>query len=165
MIEKCTACGLAFEDLIAHERHACTGVSKPRDFFAIIEDMRELFDLRSDSRIAQAERIQFELARYVSNLTDKIRQNIATEIRQVQGSEAVSAYLSGPDCRRCAEGVKPNGIPLTMQRMFLCPTCGNKRCPKATDHELACTGSNASGQPGSHYQGAITSERRRGDSA
>lgn len=56
------------------------------------------------------------------------------------------------DCRRCADGKKYRGIPLTMTRMFLCPTCGNKRCPKATDHELACTGSNDPGQPGSWYK-------------
>lgn len=36
-------------------------------------------------------------------------------------------------------------------RMVLCPTCGNKRCPKATDENLACTGSNEPGQPGSAY--------------
>lgn len=35
--------------------------------------------------------------------------------------------------------------------MVLCSTCGNKRCPKASDHELACTGSNESGQEGSIY--------------
>ncbi len=34
-------------------------------------------------------------------------------------------------------------------RMFLCETCGNKRCPHATDHNLACTNSNAEGQKGS----------------
>ena len=33
----------------------------------------------------------------------------------------------------------------------LCMDCGNKRCPKATDHRLACTGSNEPGQPGSEY--------------
>lgn len=32
-----------------------------------------------------------------------------------------------------------------------CPECGNKRCPKASDHNLACTGSNEPGQPGSVY--------------
>lgn len=36
-------------------------------------------------------------------------------------------------------------------RMVLCPTCGNKRCPHATDHRNACTGSNEPGQPGSSY--------------
>lgn len=40
----------------------------------------------------------------------------------------------------------------TLARKFIvCATCGNKRCPRASDHELACTGSNASGQPGSRY--------------
>lgn len=35
--------------------------------------------------------------------------------------------------------------------MILCPTCGNKRCPKASDHVNACTGSNEPGQPGSLF--------------
>ena len=35
--------------------------------------------------------------------------------------------------------------------MILCPHCGNKRCPRASDHDLACTGSNEPGQPGSVY--------------
>lgn len=40
---------------------------------------------------------------------------------------------------------------MTGQMMILCPTCGNKRCPHATDHLNACTGSNDPGQPGSVY--------------
>lgn len=36
--------------------------------------------------------------------------------------------------------------------MVLCPTCGNKRCPHASDHRLSCTNSNTPGQPGSVYQ-------------
>lgn len=36
--------------------------------------------------------------------------------------------------------------------MFIvCPDCGNKRCPRATDHNFKCTGSNAPDQPGSRY--------------
>lgn len=35
--------------------------------------------------------------------------------------------------------------------MILCPKCGNKRCPKATDCSLDCTNSNEPGQPGSIY--------------
>lgn len=35
--------------------------------------------------------------------------------------------------------------------MRLCPECGNKRCPKATDHNNACTHSNDPGQIGSVY--------------
>ena len=38
-----------------------------------------------------------------------------------------------------------------LDRMILCPECGNKRCPKATHHELPCTNSNEPGQPGSIY--------------
>lgn len=36
-------------------------------------------------------------------------------------------------------------------RMIVCPTCGNKRCPHATDHNLPCTNSNEPGQEGSRY--------------
>jgi hypothetical protein len=35
---------------------------------------------------------------------------------------------------------------------YACAICGNKRCPHHTDHTLACTGSNAVGQPGSDYR-------------
>ncbi len=43
-------------------------------------------------------------------------------------------------------------LPYTMTRMIVCPDCGNKRCPHSTDHNLACTGSNDPGQPGSRYE-------------
>lgn len=36
--------------------------------------------------------------------------------------------------------------------MYLCVKCGNKRCPHATNHLLACTGSNEPGQSGSIYE-------------
>ena len=35
--------------------------------------------------------------------------------------------------------------------MIVCPDCGAKRCPKATHHDNACTGSNEPGQAGSVY--------------
>ncbi|WP_238840734.1 hypothetical protein [Prescottella equi] len=35
--------------------------------------------------------------------------------------------------------------------MILCESCGNKRCPRATYHGHACTGSNEPGQPLSVY--------------
>lgn len=61
-----------------------------------------------------------------------------------------------PDCHKCAEGKMLGGWPWSNQKMFLCPICGNKRCPKASDHDLACTGSNESGQPGSIYTRSST---------
>ena len=33
-------------------------------------------------------------------------------------------------------------------RMILCPDCGNKRCPRATNHLNGCTNSNLPNQPG-----------------
>ena len=36
--------------------------------------------------------------------------------------------------------------------MVLCPDCGAKRCPKATNHMLECTNSNEPGQEGSIYK-------------
>lgn len=43
--------------------------------------------------------------------------------------------------------------PITMDdmRMVLCPDCGNKRCPKATNHNNECTNSNEPNQEGSIY--------------
>lgn len=35
--------------------------------------------------------------------------------------------------------------------MRLCPLCGNKRCPKATNHTHECTNSNEPNQVGSIY--------------
>lgn len=59
-------------------------------------------------------------------------------------------------CHRCIKenDIKgPSGLlPLSAERMIICPKCGNKRCPHASDHRLECTGSNEPGQPGSVYQ-------------
>lgn len=55
-------------------------------------------------------------------------------------------------CHKCVEGKTVNGFPASFLKMVLCPVCGNKRCPKATDHNLECTNSNAPGQKGSIYE-------------
>lgn len=61
------------------------------------------------------------------------------------------------NCHCCLDGQTVNvygiKIPIVTTRMVLCPICGNKRCPKATDHENDCTGSNEPGQRGSIYGG------------
>lgn len=57
-------------------------------------------------------------------------------------------------CYNCmSKRLDENGIPLTMSTFIVCPICGNKRCPKATDHSLECSGSNKPGQEGSRYVG------------
>ena len=54
------------------------------------------------------------------------------------------------DCNNCHRCVGPwEGI--FDRRMIVCATCGNKRCPRATDHRLACSNSNEPGQEGSCY--------------
>lgn len=58
------------------------------------------------------------------------------------------------ECHRCIEekGLKVGPLPLSSVTMILCPACGNKRCPKASDHRNECSGSNEPGQPGSAYK-------------
>jgi hypothetical protein len=48
-------------------------------------------------------------------------------------------------CYKCADNKT------RMTTMIVCPECGNKRCPKATDHNNECTNSNEVGQDGSRY--------------
>ena len=68
--------------------------------------------------------------------------------------EAAKAYgesgMTDCVCYRCWRETHPSAF---RSRMFLCETCGNKRCPHATDHRNKCTGSNEPGQPGSYYGG------------
>lgn len=56
-------------------------------------------------------------------------------------------------CHRCIKenDLREGAFPLSSTIMILCPECGNKRCPKASDHRLSCTESNESGQEGSVY--------------
>lgn len=65
--------------------------------------------------------------------------------------------VRGPDCCwRCNTLTYPMTQDFSVQmlhtsRMILCSDCGNKRCPKASDHRLGCTSSNEPDQPGSVY--------------
>lgn len=62
-------------------------------------------------------------------------------------------------CHKCREGQtvnlgtdeRPWKVPFASTQMIVCETCGNKRCPHATDCALACTDSNEPGQKGSAY--------------
>lgn len=65
----------------------------------------------------------------------------------------MSKYEPVCNCRTCIEqrGDTINGLPRLMCEFIVCPTCGNKRCPHATDHRHECTNSNDRGQPGSVF--------------
>ncbi len=68
----------------------------------------------------------------------------ALRVEQEKTFAAIAAGACG--CITCIDGRGHHAI-----HMVVCPTCGNKRCPHATDHNFACTNSNEPGQPGSCY--------------
>lgn len=58
-------------------------------------------------------------------------------------------------CLTCEDSLTKDLDPLEKlfaRRFVVCSDCGNKRCPKATNHTLTCTGSNDPGQVGSIYE-------------
>jgi hypothetical protein len=59
----------------------------------------------------------------------------------------------GCQCYNCLDDPSLGFRNPAIMMMVLCPTCSNKRCPHSDDHNLACTGSNEPGQPGSRYGG------------
>jgi hypothetical protein len=80
-----------------------------------------------------------------------IYDNSATETVSASSADAITCW-----CHKCHEGHTVHGFTYSSTVMILCPDCGNKRCPKATDHRHACTGSNEPGQPGSVYGTSVT---------
>ena len=62
-------------------------------------------------------------------------------------------FNEGCGCYKCQDRIinPTTMLPVTMSLFIVCPECGNKRCPRSTDHTLACTNSNEPGQPGSRY--------------
>ena len=84
------------------------------------------------------------------------------------GDGVIYARIDGSDkceCHRCTRERYERGeykrrenesnaeyfFRLPPTKMILCPECGDKRCPHASDHRLACTGSNEPGQASSIY--------------
>lgn len=60
-------------------------------------------------------------------------------------------------CWTCVSGrVSESNHPWSMP-FIVCDLCGNKRCPRATHHDQACTDSNDPQQSGSRYGGKAAS--------
>ena len=65
---------------------------------------------------------------------------------------------SACECHRCIREKRIGSmvfgafLPLSATKLIVCPRCGNKRCPHASDHDLECTNSNEPGQHGSAYE-------------
>lgn len=81
------------------------------------------------------------------------RTRLRSALRDLHIASALGDARCG-NCWKCLsqETEEATGLPMTSMRLILCPVCGHKRCPHASDHALACTGSNAPGQQGSVYQ-------------
>jgi len=61
------------------------------------------------------------------------------------------------NCHTCLDGkLNEYGFPILVTYMIICPVCGNKRCPKASNHILECTHSNEPGQKGSMYEKSLS---------
>lgn len=101
-----------------------------------------------------------ELTAWLAGRPDAMRnvRDAAATIRaeRVSAADELNSPEGCGNCHTCA----PNRIGGPM-RMIVCPECGNKRCPHATDHRNACTGSNEPGQTGSAYPAVPTLDEVR----
>lgn len=91
-------------------------------------------------------RLCLSVFRLLSRLPRTCRNNKMKESDIQRLIERTTKSLCG--CYYCT---KERDVFETFSRMIVCPVCGNKRCPKATDHNYECTGSNEPGQKGSRY--------------
>ncbi len=79
---------------------------------------------------------------YRNQIEDAFRRDAISEMKSLlSGEEKCWCHTCRPIDPKDPESVY----------MRLCPNCGNKRCPKATDHNNECTDSNDAGQEGSIY--------------
>lgn len=70
---------------------------------------------------------------------------------EIEAQRTRSSSVDTCWCSDCEDRRGARDPSLFSRTMCLCPTCGNKRCPRATNHELGCSGSNELGQQGSRY--------------
>jgi hypothetical protein len=80
----------------------------------------------------------------------ELRKQVALD-GLAETSREIEQEPAACECHRCIKenDLRDGAFPLSSTKMILCPKCGNKRCPKASDHRLTCTESNKSGQQGS----------------
>ena len=94
------------------------------------------FDLNDENRFAKLVDLAF---------------NLGLALAPNRPTQPVQPPKSKCQCEACL----PQGNLLHPEnmRMIVCATCGNKRCPHATNHLNVCTGSNDVGQKGSSWEG------------
>lgn len=90
-------------------------------------------------------------SRYLVTENHRIR---TSELKAVTYAKGMTGYsmkeVETVGCGHCWKCLEAD--PKPFYGMVLCQDCGNKRCPKATDCALECSGSNEPGQKGSVYE-------------
>lgn len=86
-----------------------------------------------------------KLTSLIETFVREVRADIDLEYSLADGKSKPSSSCYGCSVCNAKENTRLNRM------MVLCPSCGNKRCPRASDHRFACTGSNDPGQDGSFY--------------
>jgi len=129
---------------------------------ARLRDEVERLKQDTSAAVSAYKTAMFQIATWCAQISD---EHASVEGAAQKNSDVTRCEVGNQDgsarceCHRCiAEkgltGVELFGIalPLNACKMIVCGDCGNKRCPKASDHGNACTGSNDPGQPGSIYR-------------
>jgi len=122
----------------------------------------DVYTLMGDAEVDRM-RGETDMPKYKIELAAKIARTIGDHHLAGRADEMLAAMTApalegkGPcDCAACL----PQSI--HSMRMIVCATCGNKRCPHATDHRNTCTNSNATGQAGSSWEHITTPAADRG---
>ena len=88
-----------------------------------------------------------------TNIDSALNRLEALGVNEDTRFEVEAAIRRGEcNCHRCRAERREGGIFSQKIMMVVCTECGNKRCPKASDHRLECTCSNEPGQKGSIYE-------------
>lgn len=106
------------------------------------EDLMSLIDAYAESRHVNGHRTY-------SQKTAEARKAVVDAISCLE-----AAAVPAGEVKQAAQCWCTTCRPITMDdmRFVVCPECGNKRCPRAHNHALDCTHSNAPGQPGSSWE-------------
>lgn len=145
------------------EGEGCNSGTPVGDEPCTISGLREQLKRLSQEVRVPLDRIARDLLLDVKNRVNALVLLTSSERREseIRIKQDIADFLAAPPaqearvplpkcwCRACR--------PITFDdmRFVVCPTCGNKRCPKANDHRNTCTDSNEPGQDGSAYPAMV----------
>jgi hypothetical protein len=78
----------------------------------------------------------------------RVRQECLTPVAAPEPTDGFTPHSPTCWCRTCNEEITYCGMPFNSTHFTACPDCGNKRCPRASNHLFECTNSNEPGQIG-----------------